>query len=256
VSSNSHFGLVCFSDTAPTPLSPTSAWTGTTLPPNDYTYNIDGGYILGNEGGGAFKGGTFYVPGIALNTGNDNWGDGVTGPIPQSLLGAPPVSTIVGNTVTQNNNSPQWSTLPGPQSPPCVISLGATDINGALNAAYNDVTTNARANATTRAIVLFTDGVPDVPDFATGMASAQATATTIGGAGIPVYTIGLATNGAIEPYEDQVLSDNVHAFTSPQQGVAYDAYNAGASQSTYFPATTSTLNTAFQSIARSLCVIQ
>jgi hypothetical protein len=124
-----------------------------------------------------------------------------------------------------------------------------------LTSAFNDVSTNSRSNATNRAIVLFTDGVPDLPNFGTGKSNSITTATTIGAAGIPIYTIGLATNTNIQLYEDETLSDNVNGFTGPQQGIAWAA-GKKANQSQYFPALTTTLNTAFQAVARSLCVLQ
>jgi hypothetical protein len=273
ISANSHFGLICFTDAEANPLSdassslenawePNSLYSGTAYPANDYHYNIDGYYKLGNGGatpGAAYVAGDFLVPGAALDSSNDNWANGN---VQQILLGsvggtAFPVCTINGNAVTYNNESPQW-TGGATQNPSCIVPLGYTDITGALTSAYTDVTTNSRTNATNRAIVLFTDGVPDLPSYTSGSGSAIGEGATIGGAGIPIYTIGLATNTAIQQYEDDTLSDNVNAFggDSAAKGIAWAASNAGAGQSEYFPALTTTLNTAFQAVARSLCVLQ
>jgi len=275
ISANSHFGLVCFSDTAPVPAS--YLWTApggsgnlpavTPCPPGDdnYVANIDGLYLVGNDAGGTnggFAAGHFLVPGVNINSGTDNWGDGSSGnPVPLSIFGSPAEATVSGTTVTDSNVSPQFGQNGGGNTP-CLIALGGTDINAALSSAWTDITTagHFRTNATNRAIILFTDGVPDQPSFNGGRTAANTTATNIGAANIPIYTIGLATNAAIEPYEDEVLGDGNAAdkFNGSMglNGIAEHARAAGAIQSQYFPATLGTLNTAFQSVARSLCVIQ
>jgi len=279
ISANSHFGLICFSDNEASspfanPTELTNPWAQNplyppTYPALNYIYNVDGSYKLGNGGaigGEAYAAGVFLVPGVDLDPLNDNWANN---DVQQALLGsnaaANPVCTIVGNSVNDQNVSPQCASAGGPgQNPPCILATGNTDINGALTSAFTDVTKNARPTATNKAIVLFTDGVPDLPSYSAGPGSpANVTAGAIGGAGIPVYTIGLATNNTIQQYEDNVLSDGTNAFPGDgaADGIAWAAKTGngsgkGAGQSEYFPALTNTLNTAFQAVARSLCVLQ
>jgi len=218
-------------------------------------------YGFGN--GLAMTNSNFRLPGVGLNPTSDNWSNGnvtkvllggdQTGYVPNTNA----VCYVNGNTVNYYNNSPQ-DTSGAPQNPACILAYGETDIAGALTSAYYDITHNQRPNATSRAIVLFTDGLPDVPVYSSGVTNSFTIATTIGQAGIPIFTIGLATNSNIQQFEDCVLSDNnTPGFSNGKYpGIAYLAKNAGASQSAYFPATTASLNQAFQAVARSLCILQ
>lgn len=131
---------------------------------------------------------------------------------------------------------------------------GRTNIYAALNEAYNELTGTQVRTGTKKAIVLFTDGVPNsgsngsAPDY-----GAYAIASNCGAAGIPIYTIGLSTNSDITPYETEVLGDGGSTTGSlGNHGIAWYAGNNGQ----YIATTVNSLNSAFQTIARSLVVLQ
>src|SRR5262249_9671181 len=122
-----------------------------------------------------------------------------------------------------------------------------------LSSAVNQLTNAGQVRPTAKkAILLFTDGVPNlgttttIPDY-----GAFAEASRAGINGIPVFTIGLSTNSTIQPHEDQVLGDGNPP--SNQQGIAYKSGNLAV----YYPVAGGTsLNSAFQAVARSLVVLQ
>ncbi|PWT94307.1 MAG: hypothetical protein C5B53_13500 [Candidatus Melainabacteria bacterium] len=131
--------------------------------------------------------------------------------------------------------------------------LGQTDIADTLHSAVAQLTSSSQSRPTAKkAILLFTDGVPNlgtnttIPDY-----GAFNEASAAGTAGIPVFTIGLSTNSAIQPHEDTVLGDGNPP--SNQQGIAYRSGNLAV----YYPVAGGTsLNSAFQAVARSLVVLQ
>src|SRR5208283_4475181 len=129
---------------------------------------------------------------------------------------------------------------------------GKTDISDSLQAALTQLTdkTKSRPQAK-KAIILFTDGVPDVPvNTATAQADAFAQAANANKNGIPIYTIGLSQNAAIKPLEDAFLGDG---NGGSGKGVAYISGN----NAIYVSVTNAAqLNQAFQTIARSLVVLQ
>jgi hypothetical protein len=214
VSSNCHFGLVPFSDVQAS--SPTGKWPE----PGGHQYSVDSGYA----GGGT---GIFPLPLVALNLTNDNYNT--------SLAGTPTVTQVMS----------------GSGSTPPLVPLGGTDIADALKEGIAELSSgNARPSAT-KAIILFTDGIPDNPvDIATGTAQAIHQAKLANPLGIPIYTLGLSTNASILTKMRQVLGDNV---TVPYQGIAYWSGN----KASYIEVTTSSdINQAFQDIARKLCVLQ
>lgn len=130
---------------------------------------------------------------------------------------------------------------------------GKTDIADSLKDAINQLIdpTKARPKAK-KAIILFTDGVPNEPggSAAAAQAAAFAQAAVANSKSIPIYTIGLSQNAAIKPQEDIVLGDNK---SGSGKGIAYISGN----NAIYVSVTKSSdLNSAFQSIARSLVVLQ
>lgn len=129
---------------------------------------------------------------------------------------------------------------------------GKTNIAESLQRAIAELTDSSKFRpGAKRAIVLFTDGVPNLPtDAATAATAAKAQATIAKGQGIPIYTIGLSQNPAIKPAEDALLGDNQNG-SGP--GIAYKSGNGAI----YISVTSSTqLRQAFQTIARSLVVLQ
>ncbi|MBS2006792.1 MAG: VWA domain-containing protein [Cyanobacteria bacterium SZAS TMP-1] len=129
---------------------------------------------------------------------------------------------------------------------------GRTNIADSLHAAIAQLTDKAKARPQAKkAIILFTDGVPNLPvDTATAQAQAFAEASSAHSKGIPIYTIGLSQNAAIKPLEDNFLGDNKGGSG---KGVAYISGN----NAIYVSVTKSAdLNKAFQTIARSLVVLQ
>ena len=97
----------------------------------------------------------------------------------------------------------------------------------------------------TRAIVLFTDGLPTAGgDNGTADPNSQAEATFAKGCAIPIYTIGLCMVPALQANQTTVLTD-----AAGSNGIACLSGN-GAS----FSQTTSSagLNSVFQNVARQL----
>lgn len=220
-SANCHFGLVCFSSSVGT--GQYSVYSGT-------TYNIDNAYPAGGQGN-YFGNPGFPNPLITLSK---------TGT--QATEFANVTQAIAGNPVQL---PPVYSNSVWPLS-----AEGATDIADALKEALyelsptggNDFRTNAKL-----AVVLFTDGVPNLP---TGNpnGSAKAQATVASNMGVPIYTIGLSQNPSLQTLEYDLLGS-----TAASNGIAYISGN----NATYVPISSQNqLDQAFQTIARSLCIIQ
>ncbi len=130
---------------------------------------------------------------------------------------------------------------------------GKTSIATSLDSAIKELTDPAKHRpAAKRAIILFTDGVPNEPGGSPSAAetAAYAQADIAKSKSIPIYTIGLSQNAAIKAQEDLVLGDNKNG-SGP--GIAYKSGN----NAIYVSVTkTADLNSAFQTIARSLVVLQ
>lgn len=151
-----------------------------------------------------------------------------------------------------SNYQAMLDTINGVSGTPPLGPKGKTNIKRSLEVALAELTNPAKYRAgAKRAIVLFTDGVPNRPtDEATGISQALAQGTIAGAAGIPIYTIGLSQNPAIRPAEDQLLGAGPGAAL---QGIAFRSGNGAI----YIPVTSSDqLRKAFQTIARSLVVLQ
>ena len=120
--------------------------------------------------------------------------------------------------------------------------LANTNISDSLDQAYIQLTTKARPNAR-KAVVLFTDGVPNKPGgSAAAQAAAIASANQYHAAGIPIYAVGLAQNGAVQTQEDLLLNNICRNNTN------IDLYISVSNPQG--------LNDAFQTIARQLVVLK
>jgi hypothetical protein len=219
-SSNAHFGLVTFAST----IGATPGQTGSTVTKS----NIDPNYSLG--------GGTtaFPLPLVSLDQVASNFDSTNQTGVTAALLGG-----------TAN------SVLP-------VGPIGATDIADALQSARTQLTDASKTRiASKKAIILFTDGVPNLPgNFSAPDYGAFQQATLAGGSNIPVFTIGLSQNQVIQPYEIEVLGDgneDAQAHGGSSQGIAAKSGNLAH----FFLVTNAAdLNAAFQAVARSLVVLQ
>jgi Flp pilus assembly protein TadG len=209
ISTNGHFMLETFTDTAG--VSAGGLYTGT----ND---NIDPNYAAGGTG-------QFGLPLIALDS-------------------------------TQSNYQQVLNAIQGSAGPPVTGPLNAegnTDIADSLKEAIKELIdpTKVRPSAK-KAIVLFTDGVPNQPGgtIAAGDSAALAQATSANTNNIPIYTIGLSQNPQIKPLEDALLGDG-------QGGSGNGIAKISGNNAIYVSVTTPTqLDQAFQTIARSLVVLQ
>ncbi|MDR3615467.1 MAG: VWA domain-containing protein [Candidatus Obscuribacterales bacterium] len=210
-SANAHFMLETFSTSAPalaTGGSPTSTYVD---PTNTSSEKTDVGYAAGGTS-------SFPLPLVPLNQ-------------TQSQL------TPCINAVSTGGGGVNTG----------LIAEGKTDIADALQEAYSELTNSALYRPTAkRAIILFTDGIPNMP-ASDPNTPAQNIARACNTAGIPIYTIGLSTNSQVVAQEATFLGQTA----SP--GLAFLSGN----KATYTPVATSTaLNNAFQQIARSLVVLQ
>ena len=226
-SANCHFGLITFSNAIGSGAS-SQFYNGGD--PNTTNANIDRYYLTG---GGASAGGTsqFPLPNVSLSLGASNY-------------------TNCTAAVSGNPGS-----TPMPLGP-----CGKTNIAAAVQEGVSQLTNASLFRpAAKKAIVLFTDGVPNIgtnssaPDY-----GSFAQATAAGSANIPVFTIGLSQVAEIYQYETQVLGDSTLADGTPaaplgDDGIAFLSGNLAR----YIPVTDPTkLRAAFQSIARSLVVLQ
>jgi Flp pilus assembly protein TadG len=205
-SSNAHFGLETFADTAGT--SPTSTYTG-------ISHNSDSNWAHGGIQ-------SFPIPFIGLNKTASNFNDVV-----DAVQGTGASTMSLGAT-------------------------GKTNIADALEKAIDDLTDPSKYRPRAKkAIVLFTDGIPNRPNNESdGQSLALAQAVRAERANIPIYTIGLSQNPDIISRQDALLSDD---RTPPKSGIAAKS----ADGALYIRVNDSAaLNQAFQTIARSLVVLQ
>jgi hypothetical protein len=221
ISSNAHFGLVCFSTTPGT--APTDVFSDT----ND---NLSKAYPTGGTG-------TFPNPMVPLSKTNSN-----TQQFQDVTKGIEGASTYTPPIVYD----------------PLLFPLraeGSTDIAESLSTALGQLAIPGSAlvrPTAKRAIVLFTDGVSNRPLPSAGsdaLASLQGAAAKNAPYGVPIYTIGLSQNLAIQTSENNLLGDTA----ATPNGIAYLSGN----NASYISVTNaSQLDQAFQTIARSLCAIQ
>jgi hypothetical protein len=136
-------------------------------------------------------------------------------------------------------------------------ATGKTDIADALKQAREDLTTRQRDDARPT-IVLFTDGLPNIPGDGKGGASSSAAqaaydeAERCRKAGITVYTIGLALNPTLQPIQNEVLGD-LSTYPPLPKGHGIAKITGG----TYVSVTNiSDLKRAFQAVQRGLVVLR
>ena len=255
-----HFGLVCFGTAAGTSA------TSQTLN-NDGTSTI---YALTNYADNALPSNGYPPDGvicpnpmIALNP--------LPGPTNSNFSTvAPPPATSVNGAVFRGPNGASPFNEPGGGTEPynftTVCAYGGTNIADALDMALSmelnppafpkDPSTTpgtqgvggraaqnlSRAGAT-RAIVLFTDGLPtEGGDTGTSDPFSKAEATCASTAGIPIYTIGLCMVSSLQSNQSTVLGTSTNGIA----GIS--GHGASFSQTT----SASGLNAVFQNVARQL----
>lgn len=215
---DAHFGLVTFSSQPGT--SATS-----TVPP-DYYGSI--GNITDEYGGW--------------------WGYASNAYPTDPLSPQPPNPTISLNPnagPTYSNYSTVYSSIS------TVLAYGGTDIAGALANAINQMSPSGanltRAGAT-KAIILFTDGLPTVSSLGGNPSSdARSEASKANKLGIPIYCLGLCMVSSLQSSQTAILTDT---NSSPSSGGIAGISGNGA---TYYQATQlSELNSIFLNTARSL----
>ncbi|MBX9686734.1 MAG: VWA domain-containing protein [Candidatus Obscuribacterales bacterium] len=131
---------------------------------------------------------------------------------------------------------------------PKTTAIGGTNIGDAINKAVTQLSSNSRTGSK-KAIVLFTDGMPTVgnPLSSDPSSNARLAAVRAQQAGIPIYSIGLAQNAEIIPFETQILTDKNSSSSSG--GVSGIAGHGGK----FFLVTkVSDLRLTFENIARQL----
>jgi hypothetical protein len=242
LSADSHFGLETFASVAASLTAPVAGYTtGTGATETTIAMpNISSFWPPSGTFNTAFP-----FPCVADSQSTDNYNAITTQFLPPSL--------------TSYTAPPSATTLP-------LEPTTATDIADALNQAITIMTSTTDTRATAKkAIILFTDGVPTGDESAgitfheiEGYNDAIAAAKTASNTPMPIYTIGLSTNLDIIPYENNLLGDGM-AIPSPggpgnyPQGIAYDS---DPNVARYYPVTNpQDLEQAFQTIARSLCVL-
>jgi hypothetical protein len=237
LSANSHFGLETFAGCAATTAGTTDGDTSVPISGSGQNEvlgpisNIDDNYLPSYQT-------TFPLPCIALNQSVDNY-NLITSSFLQSAVTQYPPAANPYATLTSN--------LP-------LLPTTSTDIADSLNQAISIISNSSYTRGTAKkAIVLFTDGVPNQPtSTAVAYTDAIAQAQLAGAASpvIPIYTIGLSQNTTILPQENNLLGDG--QGSNPKGIAYYSAPNVAQYYSVQNPAN---LNSAFQQIARSLCVI-
>ncbi len=181
----------------------------------------------------------------------------VSCPVPYVQLD--PTAGSAGNNLAQvSAYLPLPPTLPATVNPQ-LTAFNGTDINGSLNQALNMLTRNTPASYTDsaiwptnqnrcrigarRAIVLFTDGLPQANTGPLGGMDCDFTATRSGQMGIPIYCIGLAQVAGLIPPMNATLGN-----VATKSGGKLYVIPPGTGQA-------AALNRAFADIARSLVAL-
>lgn len=131
-------------------------------------------------------------------------------------------------------------------------STGKTNIAEALHRAIDQLTNSYKTRRfAKKAIVLFTDGVPNEPyniESASSMALEEARRAHDNS--IPIFTIGLSQNSEIRPLESKLLGDGLNGSGN---GIAYVSGNHAA----FIPVSSGRdLQRAFQTVGRCLVVLR
>lgn len=135
-----------------------------------------------------------------------------------------------------------------------LVSYGGTDIAGALQAAVKQLKPTDKGGeglsrkGSTKAIVLFTDGLPTASSLGGDPTSdSRSQAYAANQAGIPVYCIGLCLVPTLQSSQTAILTDQNSSPTSG--GIAGISGNGAA----FYQATNSSqLNAVFENVARAL----
>ena len=135
-----------------------------------------------------------------------------------------------------------------------LLAYGGTNIAGALQTAINQMKSTSSGglgltrNGSTKAIVLFTDGLPTVSSLeGNPLSDARAQASAAKTLGIPIYCLGLCMVTSLQASQTAILTDQ---NSDPTNGGIAGISGNGA---TYYQATQlSQLNAIFQNTARSL----
>ncbi len=135
-----------------------------------------------------------------------------------------------------------------------LIAYGGTNIAGALQASISQLQPTAKGGqglnrpGATKAIVLFTDGLPTVSSLGGDpSADARAQAVIANSAGIPVYCIGLCLVPSLQANQTAILNDT---NSNPSSGGI--AGISGNNAQFYQATDSSQLNQVFENVARSL----
>jgi hypothetical protein len=266
-----HFGLVTFSTSA-----------GSRIDPNDSTHT-GAPFYMGNYAGMSANVSTNpypYEPVQPINpciylnpaAGQSNSNYSTQGTIPSgSNTGASP-TTVNGALWTVNTNTATaqfdgFHSLNSTSYWGGVTCEGQTNIQDALDTALamllgsrsgdSKNTPNGRAamslarSHAARAIVLFTDGLPNEgTDSGTTDPATQAEASFAKTNGIPIYTVGLCMVSSLQADQTTVLTDS-----SGSTGVAALSGNGAMFMQTVASGTSNSvnLNECFQNVARQLC---
>jgi hypothetical protein len=168
---------------------------------------------------------------------------------PYSPLPPNPTIPLNPSAGSANSNFSQVSAAVLP-----LVAYGGTDIAGALNAALKQVETTAQGGqglgrtGATKAIVLFTDGLPTVSSLGGDPATdARTVATQANAAGIPIYCIGLCLVPSLQASQTAILTDT---NSNPSSGgiAGISSHGAGFYQANNI----SELNRVFENVARAL----
>lgn len=129
-----------------------------------------------------------------------------------------------------------------------VEAFGATNIGDAVDTAVRHLKSQTRPTSK-QVIVLFTDGMPTQGGPLSGdpMSNARQAAVKAHEAGIPVFTLGLAQNSEIIPFETEILNDTNDDHSSG--GIAAISGNGARF---YLVTDSSKLRATFENIARQL----
>ncbi len=223
LSTDAHFGLCTFSTNAST--SGVQTYPAAVGSPAQYLVSEPNGPIPPYALGGVPPTGTFTLPFVSLFAGSPASFNQAFAAV------APPDATL--NPYDPLNAANKQA-----------VPTASTNIYDALSNAISDVTAFKRTTAK-KAIVFFTDGVPSTSlsaNNSNGPIIALAATCNNSGLKIPIYTIGLAQNAALIPQEDALLGPMASSSGTGAQYIK----TSNATQ----------LNSAFQSIARSLVLLQ
>jgi hypothetical protein len=135
-----------------------------------------------------------------------------------------------------------------------LVAYGGTNISGALYQAIGQMKTTAQGGSglsrvgSTKAIVLFTDGLPTASSTGSSpLQDARTQASSAKTAGIPIYCIGLCLVPSLQTSQTDILTDtNTNATSGGIAGIS------GNGAKFYQATQISQINSLFQNVARAL----